>query len=267
MLTGLSVACVQVGDIFIERMEWNRPEDLRGAQPVEWLQLADSPSDLAGQVVAGLAAGSLALLTAGAIDQAAATDHVTIAHRLFTAAMYAPSTYTNAANVTGAPLTDSYPSNSYLDDLFWASTWLLRATQNGLQAVSNIPNLESYYYYAATTTFELAFSDRDSMAVSLDYMNNAALVHAAVITDDWSFHAAAQSWIWDWICSGDVTYTTFGRAYHPESPMLGDTALAAALAAVYVHAAEKWDVASSNQQMITGVHARRSLVCPRTFHA
>jgi hypothetical protein len=69
---------------------------------------------------------------------------------------------------------------------------------------------------------------------------------------DWSFHTAAQSWIWDWICSGDVTYTTFGRAWHPRSSFLGDTALAAAMAATYVHSVRNWDKANLNSQFMQG---------------
>lgn len=151
------------------------------------------------------------------------------------------------ANHTSEPLFESYPTNSYLDDLFWASTWLLRATMDDFRTAN-----ASYYYTAARTTFELAFAERDSMAVSPDYMNNVALIHAASITKDWSFHAAAQSWIWDWICSGDVKYTTFGRGYHPESMFLGDTVLAAAAAATYVHSVREWDKANVNREFMTG---------------
>jgi hypothetical protein len=97
------------------------------------------------------------------------------------------------------------------------------------------------------------------MAVSLDYLNNVALVHAAVVTRDWSIHSAAQSWIWDWICSGSVRYTTFGRAHHSESPMLGDTAMAAAIAAVYVNAAIKLNMTDANGHFLTGAMLSRSL--------
>jgi hypothetical protein len=159
-----------------------------------------------------------------------------------------------AANTSSDPLFQSYPTNSYLDDLFWASTWLLRANQYGYRKANS-----SYYYSAARTTFELAFAERDSMAVSVDYLNNVALVHAATITRDWAFHSAAQSWIWDWICSGDVKYTTFGRAWHPESMMLGDTAMAAAIAATYVNAARGWKKASENEHFMIG--APQSAVC------
>jgi hypothetical protein len=69
---------------------------------------------------------------------------------------------------------------------------------------------------------------------------------------DWAFHTAAQSWIWDWICSGEVHYTTYGRAYLPEAPMLGETALAAAAAAAYVHAAQRWDKAKLNEHFLQG---------------
>jgi hypothetical protein len=81
------------------------------------------------------------------------------------------------------------------------------------------------------------------------------------IVQDWSFHTAAQSWIWDWICSGEVKYSTYGRGWHPQSPMLGDTALAAALAATYVHAVRDWGKSHLNRNFMNG--ARRGSACVR----
>ena len=46
-------------------------------------------------------------------------------------------------NVSADPLFQSYPSNSFLDDLFWASTWLLRSTMSNFRAAN-----ASYYYTA-----------------------------------------------------------------------------------------------------------------------
>jgi hypothetical protein len=242
---------MQVGNVAKERTIWRRPEDAKDVPAViQKVSASDTPADLAGQMVAGMVAGSLALVRHASLQPDAARANLKSAHRLFTSVMLSPKLFSDSLNVTGSPgaaLVQSYPSNSYLDDLFWASTWLLRATQQNMRT-----NNASYYYAAMRTTFELAFSERDSMAVSTDYVNNIALVHAAVISHDWSFHSAAQSWIWDWICSGDVDYTTFGRAWHPESAMLGDTAIAAAIAATYVHAVRNWDLVSSNEHFMTG---------------
>lgn len=104
-------------------------------------------------------------------------------------------------------------------------------------------------------TMDLAYTTRDSMAVSMDYMNNVAVVHAAAITRDWDFHAAAQSFFWDWICSGYTTYTTFGRGYFPKSPSLGDTVTAAALAAVYVKTSQDWALVKENPDFVKGARA------------
>jgi hypothetical protein len=242
---------MQVGDVMVERTVWRRPEDIPPEQiSIRYVTAADAPGDLAGQMVAGLVAGTLALASqrdASLISDQQITTNLYYAHRLFTSVMRAPKLYSMATNTSSDPLFQSYPTNSYIDDLFWASTWLLRANNEGYRSAN-----ASYYYSAARTTFELAFAERDSMAVSPDYLNNVALVHAATITRDWGFHSAAQSWIWDWICSGDVKYTTFGRAWHPESMMLGDTAMAAAIAATYVHAAEGWKKASENANFMTG---------------
>ena len=232
-------------------MTWQRPEDVREEEvAVHYVTARDAPADLAGQMVAAMAAGTLALVAqedAVLMSPQKANENLYFAHRLFSSVMLAPGLYSSANNASADPLFASYPTNSYLDDLFWASTWLLRAGQFNLRADNS-----SWYYTASRTLFDLAFQERDSMAVGVDYMNNVALVHAATITYDWAFHSAAQSWIWDWICSGDVKYTTFGRAWHPESMMLGDTAMAAAIAATYVHGARGWDKAASNEHFMTG---------------
>lgn len=217
------------------------------------MRAASSPADLAAQIVSGSVAGAIALHKHAAIDYETANGYVKRAHRLFTSAMLGPSVFTASQNVTNLPIADHFPSNSYLDDLFWASTWMLRSS---LSEYGSFPDQSSknlaYYYVAMRTTFKMAFSERDSMAVSLDYLNNVALVHAAVITKDWSFHSAAQSWIWDWICSGGAVYTTFGRAHNSESMLLGDTTMASAIAAVYVNAARKWKTAELNNYFLTG---------------
>jgi hypothetical protein len=252
-LETLGCLSLQVGDIRKERQEWNRPEDLKNKQEVQFIRAFSSPADLAAQIVSGSVAGAIALHQHSAIEYTEANGYIKRAHRLFESAMLAPSVFTASENVTNLPITEHFPSNSYLDDLFWAATWMLRSS---LSEYGSFPDQSSknlaYYYVAMRTTFKLSFAERDSMAVSMDYLNNVALVHAAVITKDWSFHSAAQSWIWDWICSGTVTYTTFGRAHNWESMMLGDTTMAAAIAAVYVNAARKWKTAELNDYFLTG---------------
>ena len=246
-------AGVQVGNIRQERKEWNRPEDLKVQQDVHSIRALASPADLASQIVSGSVAGAIALYRHESIEYEEANTYVKRAHRLFESALLSPQVFTSSENVTNEPITDHYPSNSFMDDLFWASTWMLRSS---LSEYGSFPDRAgtnlAYYYVAMRETFQLAYEERDSMAVSMDYLNNVALVHASVITKDWSFHSAAQSWIWDWICSGDVTYTTFGRAHHPESMMLGDTTMAASIAAVYVNAARKWKTAELNNYFLTG---------------
>jgi hypothetical protein len=87
-----------------------------------------------------------------------------------------------------------------------------------------------------------AIAEYDSMNINQHDFLNAALVHSAIGVPDQSdadLHAAAQSFVWDWICSGDVEYTTFGRAFLPKSPLLGDTMLAASLAHIYASKASE----------------------------
>jgi hypothetical protein len=82
------------------------------------------------------------------------------------------------------------------------------------------------------------YAKHNAAAVSPDFVLNAAIVHATLNTQSWDFHGAAQGFIWDWVCSDNVQYTTFGRAWMHDASMLGDTAFAAALAQVYAHNAQ-----------------------------
>lgn len=91
----------------------------------------------------------------------------------------------------------------------------------------------SVYYADMVESHSEARIEEDTFIVDKDYVLNMGVVHAAVNTFNWDFHAPAQSFIWDWICSGKVEYSTFGRAWAFESPYLGDTALAASLAQIY----------------------------------
>jgi hypothetical protein len=83
-------------------------------------------------------------------------------------------------------------------------------------------------------SYESSVAEEDTSTVDLDYVLHVGVVHAAVITFTWDFQAAAQSFVYDWICSGNVEYTRFGRAYDEDAPYLGDTALAAGLAQLYI---------------------------------
>lgn len=188
--------------------------------------------------------------------------------------MFSPGLYTEGFNGTDASfgIEDHYPSSAFGDDLFWASTWLYRASINSIRNFN-----QSYYGEAMSTTMSLAcalpaccfsltmhvhvvlqyapgrrvrgpgqlleslpyvcrYGELDLPGVSWDYMNNLAVTHASCITDDVTYHLAAQSFIWDWICNDElVKYTRNGRAYFFDTPHLGSTAGAAAMAAVYIH--------------------------------
>jgi hypothetical protein len=79
-----------------------------------------------------------------------------------------------------------------------------------------------------------AAAEQDASFVSADYVLAAGVVHAAMSTTTSEWHAGAQSFVWDWVCSaGTAEYTALGRAYAPAAPPLGDTAFAAALAQIY----------------------------------
>jgi cellulose synthase/poly-beta-1,6-N-acetylglucosamine synthase-like glycosyltransferase len=217
-----------IGDLQAERATWRRPEDVPEPIPVMSVQCADGPSDLAGQVVAAMVSSSLAAVSYDTTDLSTAASRIDAAHDLFAHSMNNPGKYTDLAGVLETKLADYFPSNSYYDDLFWAATWLFRAALAGYRRADMM-----YYANAMDVLMDLAFGEQDVLAVSYDYMPNAAVVHAASITKSHKFHSAARSFLWDWTCSGEATTTARGRGYYDKSPYLGDSMAVAALAAVY----------------------------------
>lgn len=67
--------------------------------------------------------------------------------------MFSPGLYTEGFNGTDASfgIEDHYPSSEFGDDLFWASTWLYRASINSIRSFN-----DSYYREAMSTTMSLA---------------------------------------------------------------------------------------------------------------
>lgn len=106
---------------------------------------------------------------------------------------------------------------------------MYRASLEGLLAAARTP----IFLTNMRDSYQSAIAEHESSTVSLDDVVNAGVVHAATITYLWEFQEAAQSFAYDWICSGTATYTRFGRAFDPAAPLLGDTALAASLAQIY----------------------------------
>jgi cellulose synthase/poly-beta-1,6-N-acetylglucosamine synthase-like glycosyltransferase len=220
-----------VGDIQKERQLWRRPEDVAEVQDIGTVSAADSPSDLMASMAATMVASNLALARHGAVSSESAKVSIDAAHDLFRRAMFSPGPYQDADNVTD--IKRHYPTSSYFDDLFWASTWLYRASQTGFRGFD-----APYYRDAMRILKGAAYNERDDLSVTPDYLNNAAAVHAAVLTDDPEFHSVAQSFLWDWICSGEARYNKYGRAWYRRSPRLGSTVMVAALAELYTRSPE-----------------------------
>ena len=231
-----------MGDLQAERAAWRRPEDVPEPAPVMTVQCADGPSDLAGQVVAAMVSSSLAAVSYDAMHSDTAGERVDAAHDLFVYSMNSPGKYTDLPGVRETKLSDHFPSNSYYDDLFWAATWLFRAAVAGYRRSDMI-----YYANAMDLLMDLSFGEQDVLAVSYDYMPNAAVVHAASITKSYKFHSAARSFLWDWTCSGEGVTTARGRGYYDESPYLGDTMAVAALAAVYARKSSGFTTSAERQ--------------------
>ena len=258
-----------VGSIYEERQYWHRPEDLTTRQLMSTVAGSRRPADLMAQISAGMAAGSLALASWKAEEYPASAARVDVAHAIFQTAMYAPGPY-QAVIANESYIEDYYPSQSYFDDLFWASTWLYRASLSGFRTYN-----ETYYLEAMKLLMGVAYSERDDLAVTPDYLNNMAAIHAASISDGPAFHATAQSFIWDWMCSGMAVYSRRGRAWYKNSPLMGGTMMTAALAKLYsttpqaaaTGLAEWYSCFAESQGRYTLLYGYTNPAFTRTYHS
>lgn len=112
------------------------------------------------------------------------------------------------------------------------------------RAPHTVCNLQSHTHRpprAAQDAYYNAIGEEDTFIVDQDYVLNIGLVHAAINTFSYEFHEPAQTFVWDWICSGHAKSTPLGRALAPDSPYLGDTVMAAGLAQMYAVKMQYWD--------------------------
>jgi hypothetical protein len=70
------MVCVQIGNMRKEHLEWRRPEDVTTQEFVGYVALEESPSDLAGQVVAAMVSSGLALLEYAIAERSVAVSLV-----------------------------------------------------------------------------------------------------------------------------------------------------------------------------------------------
>jgi len=229
----------QVGSLSDEIKAFRRAEDVDsvGNRPVYIVWPAQGASDLTAQISAGLAAASIAVrdnpknraFADEMIDRAGLMFNLTIVEK--------QGKYTDIKNPDGTyafqdALDNGFGSSSYYDDQLWASAWLYTATKNGDR---NSKEVASMFLKKAKELFSFAQSDGgESPAVTPDWIFYPAAVLLATQSQDSSFDDAVFNWFKAWLCAqGDIKFSKMGRAWHPESPTLGDSALLAFLAGIY----------------------------------
>ena len=80
-----------MGDVRVERTVWRRPEDITRDDPtIKFIAMSESPADVAGQMVAGIVAGTLALRAHQSLPDEEVAANLRSAHRLFSSVMFAP---------------------------------------------------------------------------------------------------------------------------------------------------------------------------------
>ena len=136
------------------------------------------------------------------------------------------------------------------------------------------PTLEFTLIRLMKEAYYNAIGEEDTFIVDQDYVLNLGLIHGAVLTFEPDFHDAAQTFTWDWICSGHADQTDLGRALAPDSPYLGDTVMAAALGQLYSVRMQFWDGLNSGfregfqcfaQQQVRFLLQRRDMITRHQF--
>jgi hypothetical protein len=117
------------------------------------------------------------------------------------------------------------------------SSWMYRAAKENFGQLTG----QEKYFEEMKNAYYNAIGEEDTFIVDLDYVLNIGLIHAATLTYSYELHEPAQTFVWDWICSGHADQTPLGRSYAPDSPYLGDTVMAAALAQMYSVKMQYWD--------------------------
>lgn len=124
----------------------------------------DTAADLAGEVVAGMAAASLAL----ADDKRHSQELVEAAEKLFNLGTRHNDShkYTDGGEACGGRAKAFYTSSGYIDELVWGGTWLFFATGNA-----------SYLKYASDN-FAAAEEEELPSEKGIFYWNNKLTANA-----------------------------------------------------------------------------------------
>ncbi|KAG1369993.1 Endoglucanase [Cocos nucifera] len=150
---------------------WQRPEDMKYSRPVSIC--GSSASDLAGEIIAAMAAASLVF----GEDEAYSKRLIQASESLFELATKNTNckTYT-AGRECGGGARSFYNSTSCMDELVWGGTWLFFATGNF-----------AYLKYA-TNNFQSAVDEEPPSDTGIFYWNNKIAATAVLLTRLRYFH-------------------------------------------------------------------------------
>ena len=112
---------VVVGNQTAEDEFWGRPSDFSGSRPVEQINPRRPGSDIAAEVAAALAAGSLLYNEEPSMQEI-------IQDKAKGLLQFAEST--GAIGHESVPAAGKYKSSDYFDELAWANMWLFKATNS-----------------------------------------------------------------------------------------------------------------------------------------
>ncbi|PIA34838.1 hypothetical protein AQUCO_03700250v1 [Aquilegia coerulea] len=116
---------VQVGDPNVDHKCWERPEDMDTARNVYKVSTKNPGSDVAAEMSAALAAGSIAFKDS---DPSYSSKLLQTAMKVFDFADKYRGSYSDSLGSVVCPFYCSY--SGYHDELLWGASWLHKASQN-----------------------------------------------------------------------------------------------------------------------------------------
>ncbi|XP_002739546.1 endoglucanase F-like [Saccoglossus kowalevskii] len=198
----------QIGDVELEKTQWNRPEDstMDAERPAFYADMNNPASDVAATVSASFATCYLIFKDK---DPEYASICLNEAKDLYRFATQFPGRYQDMG---------SYASTDHIDDMVWAAAWLYRATN------------DNKYMDDAKRMYDESYFSRRSFAFGWDDKRPGVNMLMCILTGENQYRDYLVRYLQSWLPGERVQYTPKGLAWRVKKTPLRYTAATAFLA-------------------------------------
>ncbi|PIA34839.1 hypothetical protein AQUCO_03700250v1 [Aquilegia coerulea] len=170
---------VQVGDPNVDHKCWERPEDMDTARNVYKVSTKNPGSDVAAEMSAALAAGSIAFKDS---DPSYSSKLLQTAMKVFDFADKYRGSYSDSLGSVVCPFYCSY--SGYHDELLWGASWLHKASQNH----SYLAYIQSNGHTLGADDDDFSFSWDDKRVGTKILLSKVFLAPKNILQNITSFH-------------------------------------------------------------------------------